>query len=279
MTTASIELAHRTPTRKAATSAFMALLVRDVIVLRKNFWQFIARTLMQPIMFVFVFTYVFPKIGQGVGGEAQAANFSSLLVAGVVAIACIFQGIQAVALPLVQEFGYTREVEDRVMAPLPVSLVAGQKIVSGALQGIVAAAVVFPISYYIPATPVHLQVHWAVLLTSLPLAAALGAAFGLTIGTRFPPRAVPLLFGIIVIPITFLGATYYPWEALSAIPWLQKIVLVNPLVYMSEAFRAALVPVSISPHMKLPFIYLGLVGFTVLFSYFGISGFNKRVLS
>ncbi len=36
----------------------------------------------------------------------------------------MFQGIQAVALPLANEFGYTKEIEDRVLAPLPVSMVA-----------------------------------------------------------------------------------------------------------------------------------------------------------
>ena len=36
----------------------------------------------------------------------------------------IFQGVQAVALPLVQDFGYTREIEDRVLAPMPVWAVA-----------------------------------------------------------------------------------------------------------------------------------------------------------
>ena len=59
---------------------------------------------------MFVFTYVFPQIGQGVGGAQRGRpTFASILVPGVIAIACIFQGIQAVALPLVQEFGYTRE--------------------------------------------------------------------------------------------------------------------------------------------------------------------------
>ncbi len=90
-------------------------------MLRKNLKEFIPRTILQPLLLVFVFTYVFPKIGQGVGGAGAAAEtFSSVLVAGVVATAILFQGIQAVALPLVQEFGYTREIEDRVLAPLPV---------------------------------------------------------------------------------------------------------------------------------------------------------------
>ncbi len=50
------------------------------------------------------------------------------------------------ALPLVQEFGFTREIEDRVLAPLPVEMVAVEKIVAGALQCLLAALIVFPIA-------------------------------------------------------------------------------------------------------------------------------------
>ena len=111
--------------RAAATVAFGALLVRDLVVLKKNAKEFVPRTLLQPLLLVFVFAYVFPKIGQGVGGGgAGATGFSTALVAGVVGLAIIFQGIQSVALPMVQEFGYTREIEDRVLAPMPVNLVA-----------------------------------------------------------------------------------------------------------------------------------------------------------
>ena len=133
--TATIErLPDAGPFRSTPAVAFGAMLLRDITVLRKEFVQFLARTVMQPLLFVFVFAYVFPKIGQGVGGAAGAAAFSSILVPGVVAIACIFQGIQAVALPLVQDFGYSREIEDRVMAPLPVWSVAVEKVAAGALQ-------------------------------------------------------------------------------------------------------------------------------------------------
>jgi len=129
------------PFRSTPMTAFGALMLRDLTVLRKNFIEFMLRTVMQPLLFVFVFTYVFPQIGQGVGGQAGQAEFSSILVPGVIAIACIFQGIQAVALPLVQEFGFTREIEDRVMAPLPVWGVAAEKIASGAVQALIAGLV------------------------------------------------------------------------------------------------------------------------------------------
>ena len=121
---------HRPRRPSPARGAFKALLLRDVYVLRRNLSQFIPRTVLQPLLLVFVFTYVFPKIGQGIGGDVGRA-FSTMLIAGVLASVILFQGIQAVALPLVQEFGYTREIEDRVLAPLPVELVAFEKVVVG----------------------------------------------------------------------------------------------------------------------------------------------------
>lgn len=263
--------------RSSSVAAFKALLVRDVVVLKKNIPLFVVRTIMQPLLFVFVFTYVFPKIGQGIGGAQGQEDFSSLLVPGVVAIACIFQGIQAVALPLVTEFSYTREIEDRVMAPLPVWGVAVAKIVSGALQGILAGIVVFPLATFVPATDVSLEVRWLELITFLPLAALVGSSLGLAIGTRAKPQQVPLIFSVIVIPVTFLGATYYPWASLDPIPWLKWAVLLNPLVYMGEAFRTALTPQF--PHMPVPVIYAALIGWVALLSWQGIEGFKKRVLA
>jgi ABC-2 type transport system permease protein len=270
----------RTSTVAAARAAFGALLLRDVVVLRKGLKAFIPRTLIQPFLLVFVFTYVFPQIGNGPTGEAGSI-FATTLVAGVLGLSIMFQGIQAVALPLVQEFGFTREIEDRVLAPLPIGLVAFEKVVAGALQGLFAALLVFPIAAVVPVEEVHLHIDWPVLLTLAPLAAVCCSSLGLWFGTTFEPRNVPLLFGIIVIPLTFLGCTYYSWTTLSPITiggfaWLQTLVLVNPLVYVSEGFRAA---VTTNDHMALVAIYLALAGFTALFLWKGIGGFKRRVLS
>jgi ABC-2 type transport system permease protein len=277
MTTTAIDVIEFHPAGPAARRAFTGLLLRDLHVLRKNALQFAIRTIMQPLLLVFVFTYVFPKIGQRIGGSSETqAAFSTLLMAGVMATSLIFQGVQAVALPLVQEFGFTREIEDRVMAPLPVWAAAVEKLVSGSVQGLLAALVVFPLAAVIPASPVDLKIHWLFLVTIAPLAAWVGAALGLVMGTRVAPQQVPLLFSIVVIPMTFLGAIYYPWARLDAIPWLQYLVLLNPLVYMSEGFRMALTS---GAHMHAWAIYGALVGFAVLLTWLGIDGFRGRVLA
>jgi ABC-2 type transport system permease protein len=259
----------------SARHAFGALLLRDLRVLFKEKWIFVGRTVMQPLLLIFVFTYVFPKIGEAIG--TRPSTFATLLVGGTIASAMIFQGVQAVALPLVQDFGYTREIEDRVLAPMPVWAVAAEKVAGGAIQAVLASLVVFPLALFIPANDVHLSVHWPYLVTLLPLAAVMSAAFGLTIGTRVEPRQVPLIFSLLVIPMTFLGAVYYPWRTLTPLPWLKVAVLVNPLIYMSEGMRVALTHGV--PHMAIAVIYLALLAFTAIFLKLGIDGFKKRVLS
>ncbi len=277
------------PSRSAAQAsrlALRALILRDLVVLRKNFAEFLVRTLIQPFLLVFVFLYVFPSIGQGIGGHGGSAAesaFATVLVPGVVAISIMFQGIQAVALQLSTEFGYTREIEDRVQAPCPIWLVAVAKVMSGSVQGVLAAVVVFPMAAVIhaPGVEAHLSIHWWVIVTLIPLACVAMTALGLVLGTTFEPRNIGLMFGFVVLPLTFLGGTYYQWTKLSpvqvdGIHWLQILVLVNPLIYVAEGMRAGLTEAS---HMPLYVVYPVLVGFCAAFLSLGLRNFRRRVLS
>jgi ABC-2 type transport system permease protein len=236
------------PGQLGATAATVAgLLVRDARVLRRELHAFLSRTIMQPLLFVFVFAYVFPRIGQGIGSGAAATgsgtDFATILVPGLVAVAIIFQGITAVALPLSNEFGGTKEIEDRIMAPVPVQVVALEKVLFGAIQSVLAGLVVLPLVLVVPATPVDVAVtSWPLLLAVAVVASLLSGSLGLALGTFVAPRQIGLMFSLVVLPLTFLGAVYYPWAALAAVPWLQVAVLANPLVYISEGLRAGLTP-------------------------------------
>ena len=262
------------------TGTFLAMLARDIRVLRRQIGQFLTRTIMQPLLFVFVFAYVFPKIGQGFRSSVAGVSFTTVLVPGLVAVAIIFQGIQAVALPLVQEFSYSKEIEDRVLAPVPVWMVGLEKIVAGALQSMIAAAVVFPIVYLVHAKGAAPKVHihdWPLFLVAVVFASFLAAALGLFLGTVIDPRKIPLLFSVVVLPITFLGCVYYPWATLSPLRWLQYLVLLNPLVYMTEGLRASLTPQL--PHMAVWASLLALAGGSIGLSVVSLRTFTRRVVT
>ena len=261
--------------------AFVGLFLRDLHVLRRELFPFVIRVCMNPLLFLFVFTFIMPHMSGGAAMNPTAAiaggNFSTVLLPGLMAVAIMFSGIAAIALPLAQEFGITREIDDRVMCPLPVSAVAIEKICFSAMQSVIAAAVVFPLAYYIPATPVVAHVNsWPYLIVVLVLASLTSGALGLTIGTSVKPQQIGLIFGVVVMPITFLGCVYYPWVALKYIRWLQIGVLVNPIVYMSEGLRSALTPTL--PHMPHALILSMLTFFLILLTWLGIRGFLKRVI-
>jgi ABC-2 type transport system permease protein len=271
--------------RGSYTRAFLGLMLRDLFVLRREIAPFLIRVAMNPLLFLFVFTYVMPHMSGGAAmnptanmAAAGGGSFGTVLLPGLMAVAIMFSGIAAVALPLAQEFGITREIDDRVMCPLPIGFVAIEKIVFSALQSIVAAALVFPLAYYIPSTPVAAHVSsWPFLIAVLILASLLSGALGLTIGTSVQPKQIGLVFGVVVVPITFLGCVYYPWAALGHLKWLQYGVLLNPIVYISEGLRAALTPTM--GHMPDGMILLLLTFFLALLTWVGMRGFRRRVVS
>ncbi len=262
--------------------AFAGLFLRDLHVMRRQMGAFLVRVIMNPLLFLFIFTFVMPQMTNGnsmnptAGLAAAAGGFGTVLLPGLMAVAIMFSGIAAVALPLAQEFGITREIDDRVMCPLPVWAVAIEKICFSAIQSMIAAGVVFPLAYYVPTTPVMAHVNsWPFFIAVLVLASWAAGALGLTIGTAVQPAQIGLIFGVVVMPITFLGCVYYPWAALGPLHWLQRGVLLNPIVYMSEGLRASLTP---TPHMAEWLILVMQTFFCALLTWLGIKGFLRRII-
>jgi len=269
--------------------AFWGLYLRDLRVLSRELMPFVLRVGMQPLLFLFVFTFIMPRMSGGnpmssgmmsgmQAGAGGAAGFGTVLLPGLMAVAIMFSGIAAVALPLSTEFGITREIDDRVMCPVPVWAVAVEKMCFSAMQSIAGALLVIPMAIFIPATPVYPHIHnWFLFVLVLVLASLLAGALGLAIGASVAPRQIGLVFSIIVVPITFLGCVYYPWSGLKAIPWLKYAVLLNPIVYISEGLRASVTPNV--EHMPVWGILLALAIFLGILGRFGVRGFLKRVIS
>src|SRR5271156_343678 len=262
--------------------AFGGLFLRDLYVLRRELFPFVIRVCMNPLLFLFVFTFIMPHMSGGAAMNPTAAmagaSFSTVLRPGLMAVAIMFSGIAGVALPLSSEFGITREIDDRVMCPLPVAAVAIEKVCFSAMQSILAAVLIVPLAYLVPSSPVHVHVsNWPLLVVVLLLASLTAGALGLAIGSNVKPSQIGLVFSIVVIPITFLGCVYYPRAFLDHIRWLQIGVLVNPIVYMSEGLRAALTP-SV-PHMPAALIVVALLISLGLLWSLGIKGFLRRVIS
>jgi ABC-2 type transport system permease protein len=250
---------------------FIALLSRDLRVARRELPFFLIRTIMQPLLFVIVFGYLLPKMG------FTQPGYQAALLPGILALSLLLASMQSVTLPMVTDFGWTNEIEDRLLAPIRTEFVAVEKIVNAMVQGIIAAAVVLPIARLVmgPIAGFTLT-HAPELGLVVLLSAAAASALGLLVGVLISPQQIGFMFSLIITPMIFFGCAYYPWRGLDVVPWLKYAVLVNPLVYISEGLRAALTPSM--PHMPMPYILLALVLLTTGFTWAALVRFRKRAI-
>ena len=250
---------------------FWALLVRDLVVVRRELVSFLLRTTMQPLMFTVVFGFLLPRMG------FMQRGYTSALLPGLLAISLAFAAVQSVALPMVADFGFTREIEDRLLAPVDTRLVAFEKVVSGAIQGMLSALFVLPVARLIMGPVEGLTVsHFGEVLAVVALGSLAFSAFGLFLGTVSEGAQIGLLFALIVAPMIMFGCAYYPWKLLDRAPALQIAVLINPLTYVAEGMRAVLTPDK--PHMGLPWVLAALAVTTGAFWRLGLRTFMKRAI-
>lgn len=252
-------------------TAFLNLLWRDLWVTMRDWPTFLAMTLLQPVFFLFIFANVLPRLGQ------TNSSYTSLLLPGIIGLTILLTAMQSVALPLTIEFGYTKEIEDRLLSPLPVWMVAVQKLIFAAIRGTAAGAIILPLGRIIIGSSFSLSTdHLGLLAWVVVMGALGGAAVGLTLGTLVQPSQIGLMFSLVLTPLLFTGCVYYPWAGLTRLRWFQVITCFSPLTYTSEGFRAALTPQT--PHMDAIFIVLGQIAFLGLFGYLGIHGFLRKAI-
>jgi ABC-2 type transport system permease protein len=257
------------PPRVSRWRVFMALLARDAHVTRRELPSFLIRTTLQPLLFTTVFGFLMPSMGL-----VQGYYISSLLP-GILAISVSLACLQAVALPMVVDFGLSGEIEDRLLAPVPIALVAHEKVVAGMIQGILTALFVLPLARAIMGpVPGLTLAHAGAALGALVLGSAAFSALGLVLGTAISPKHVSLLFSAIIAPMMFFGCAYYPWQGLDRVPAMKYAVLVNPLVYLSESLRGTLTPGM--PHMNLGVATAALALIAAAFWTLGIRTFARR---
>ena len=251
--------------------AFVAMLARDVHVARRNFVPLLLQTFLQPLMFVFIFGRVMVRSGY------MPEAYKSQLLPGIMAISMVFTGVWGVAMPLIGEFQFTREIEDRLLAPMEISWVAIEKVLAGAIQALLAGLMVVPCAWLI-LRPIAFNLNSPLAFACVTVLVALfSACGGLTLGCSIDQTHIGLMFSMVLTPMIFFGCTYYPWSALHPFPILQKAVLVNPLVYASEGLRGTLVPQF--PHLPVIIVLIVLVAFDIALLLVGLRQFRGKAVS
>jgi ABC-2 type transport system permease protein len=259
------------PERNGTMWIFGALCRRELRVARRELPFFLLRTTLQPLLVVIVFGFMLPRMGFVQGGYGGA------LLPGICAISLMLSSMMSVSFPMIVDFGVTKEIEDRLLAPIDMKYLALTKVLWGSVAGLIAVLFLLPVARLIMGPIAGLTVsHFALVILFTLLGAGAFSTFALWLGTVLNPEQIGLMFGVILTPMIFFGCAYYPWQAMSVVPVLKYIVLINPLVYVAEGLRGTLTPTL--PHMPVWASLVGLLVINALFWTMGIRTFRKRAL-
>ncbi|WZU02295.1 ABC transporter permease [Erysipelothrix sp. D19-032] len=243
---------------------------RDLVIQARDKYEFVFRVGMLPFILILIYGYVLPKIG------VVSADFPQYMFPGMVGMSLLLTGIHGTAVPLTMDFNNSREIEDRLQAPIDTRYIAIAKMIVGIIESWIGALIVLPISLifmneYLVFSFTFGQIIG--LIGVLILASFASATLGLLVGTIVKPmqiaRNVPGIlnaYGIYRSNLLYMGCIV----RITSIPML---VLVNPLVYINEALRAFMyVDVASMPLM---FSVLGMVVFTIIMGYVGFKRFMR----
>ena len=120
--------------------------------------MFLAQVILQPLFLLLVFGKVLGALGYTQPGYAD------LLFPGLLALTAVLTGMQTLAFPLVIEFGWTKEIEDRLLAPMATGLVAAEKLLFASARAIIAATVMIPVGILVLG---HIPWRWRACRCSL----------------------------------------------------------------------------------------------------------------
>jgi len=266
---------YRSPAQ-AALLAFLAMLRRDLWVTIRELVPFLVQVLIQPLLLLFIFGRVLPAL------RIAGPNYGGLLLPGVVALSTVMAAMQGVMVPLSVDLSFSREIDDRLLSPLPVSLIAVEKVIYATVNGLIAGAVIFPLAFVILGNGYQVRGDEIFFLIGLLVLTALaGSCLGLALGTLISPDQIGIIFAVVLTPMVFTGCTFFPWVSLQGLKWFQILTLINPLTYASEGLRAAMVPPTpgAPSYLGLEWVFLGLGVTIVVFLFIGIRTFNRRVIS
>ncbi len=251
---------------------FGALFARDIHVARRNLLTTILQTMLQPLLFVFVFGQVMTRSGM------MNNSYRGMLLPGIMAVSMTMTGMMSVAMPLLTEFQFTKEIEDRLLAPIRNEWLAVEKMVAGIIQALVSGAIVALPARLLLGSDLGLSTEFLALFVVIAiLVAVFASAGGMTLGCSVGQTQIGLIFSLLLAPMIMFGCAYYPWASLASFPILQKLVLINPLTYASEGLRGTLTPQY--PHISPMIIIAVLAAIDAVLIFTALNRFQRKAVS
>ena len=198
----------------------------------RRFMRIWPQTLLPPAITMSLYFVIFGNLVGSRIGEMGGFSYMQFIVPGLIMMAVITNSYANVSSSFFSA-KFQKSIEELIMSPVPLHAILWCYVLGGVCRGVLVGIIVtlmslFFIDLYITNWFVTI---YTVLITSLLL--SLGGFINAVYAKSFDDISIIPTF--VLTPLTYLGGVFYAISALS--PFWQNLSLINPVVYMVNAFR------------------------------------------
>ncbi len=218
--------------------AFKTIFIKEVI----RFTRIWVQTLLPPVITMSLYFIIFGNLIGPRIGEMGGFSYMDYIVPGLIMMSVITNAYANVVSSFYSA-KFQRSVEEILVAPVPSYAVLLGFTLGGVARGLIIGVLVTGVSLLFTDLRVH---HLGVTVSVVVLTAvvfALGGFINAIFAKSFDDISIVPTF--VLTPLTYLGGVFYSIQLLPAF-W-QKLSLLNPILYMVNAFRFGLLGVSDIP--------------------------------
>jgi len=243
--------------------AFLTIVIKEVTRFSRIWMQ----TILPPVITTSLYFIIFGNLIGPRIGEMEGIRYMDFIVPGLILMAVITNSYSNVVSSF---FGskFQRFIEELMISPTPNYLILLGYVVGGVARGMAVGIVVTGVSLFFS----ELHIHNVLVLSSVVVLTAvlfsLGGFINAIFARSFDDVSIVPIF--VLTPLTYLGGIFYSIKLLP--PFWQNVSLLNPILYMINAFRYGFLGVS---DIRLWVSFAMITGFIIILFSLSLHLLNK----
>ncbi|MCT8504027.1 ABC transporter permease [Chromohalobacter moromii] len=218
--------------------ALWTLVTKEV----RRYMRIWPQTLLPPSITMTMYFIIFGNLIGSRIGPMDNIDYIDYIVPGLIMMAVITNSYSNVASSFFSN-KFQRSVEEMMVSPMPNWVILAGFVVGGASRGLAVGLIVTVVSMFFTDLSIHhpLVTIGVVIMTALLF--SIGGFINALVAHKFDDISIVPIF--VLTPLTYLGGVFY---SINMLPdFWQGVSMVNPILYMVNAFRYGILGVSDIP--------------------------------
>ncbi len=232
----------------AMLTAYKTIVVREI----RRFMRIWPQTLLPPAVTMTLYFIIFGNLIGSRIGVMGGFDYMSFIVPGLIMMSVITSSYANVVSSFFS-MKFQRSIEELLVSPVPNWIILAGYVTGGMARGLGIGLIVTLLSLGFTQLSIH---HLPMVILTVFLTSALfslGGFINAMLATKFDDISIVPTF--VLTPLTYLGGVFYSIDLLPGF-W-QGVSMINPILYMVNAFRYGILGVSdVNPYVALGMILL-----------------------